>query len=170
MSQDLSSKTSVLCKGPLFVIGPNQSRSHWLPDGGGYTDTIVSPVDHPMLGYTMGTQELAPGETVPEHFHDRHEELFYVFEGHGNAVLDGKPHEFGTGYTLFFGRNISHSITNTGKGVLKWVWVFNPPGLELVLAGIGTKRIHGEARPTNVVRPEWIDPALRVVTRRGRPA
>ena len=123
-----------------------------------------------MLGYTIGTQQLAPGEVVLEHFHDRHEELFYVFEGSGSAVLDGKPYRVQAGYTLFFGRNVSHSITNTGTTPLSWVWVSNPPGLELVLAAIGTRRIHGEARPISVPRPDSIDPVARVVTRRGRPA
>src|SRR3954464_5971689 len=100
-------------KGPLLVIPPEQAHSHWMPDNGGYTNIIVSPWDHPMVSYTMGTQRLMPGEVVPEHHHDRHEELFYVFSGSGEAVLDGNPYRFGAGHTLFFGRNISHSITNT---------------------------------------------------------
>jgi mannose-6-phosphate isomerase-like protein (cupin superfamily) len=168
----MSDPTPALCqsKGPLLVIPPEKSHSHWMPDAGGYTNIIVSPWDHPMLGYTMGTQRLEPGEVVPEHYHDRHEELFYIFEGSGVGTLDGKPFEFGPGYTLFFGRNISHTITNTGTGPLTWVWVFNPPGLEHVLSGVGTPRAHGAPRPAIVERPAQVDPVVRVVTKRGRPA
>lgn len=157
-------------KGALFIIPPEQGRSYWMPDNGGLASIIVSPTDHPMLGYSMGTQQLAPGEGVPEHFHPRHEELFYVIEGVGCAVLDGKPHDVSAGHTLFFGRNIPHAITNTGSGPLTWVWVFNPPGLELVLAEIGTKRVHGEPRPQVVSRPATVSAIVRAVTTRGRPS
>lgn len=156
-------------KGPLLVIPPDVGHSHWMPDNGGYTTTIITPWDHPMLGYSMGIQRLEPGEAVPEHHHDRHEELFYVFEGEGSALLDGQSYRFGSGYTLFFGRNVSHSITNDGKGPLTWVWVFNPPGLEHVLAGVGTPRNPGEVRPAAVSRPSDVGPLVTYFTKRGRP-
>ena len=58
-------------KGPLLVIPPDVGHSHWMPDNGGYTTTIITPWDHPMLGYSMGIQRLEPGEAVPEHHHDQ---------------------------------------------------------------------------------------------------
>lgn len=157
-------------KGPLFVRRRGEAASHWMPDDGGWTETIISPAEFPMLNYAMGIQQLAPGETVPEHYHDRHEELFYVYEGRGRATLDGQEFEVGAGDTLFFGRNISHTLTNTGDGPMSWVWIFNPPGLEFVLAGVGTPRSPGQQRPAHVPRPEVLDPLVRVVTKRGRPS
>lgn len=157
-------------KGPIFVIPPEQGRSHWMPDDGGFTTTIVSPWDHPMLSYTMGIQCLQPGQVLPEHYHDRAEELFYIVEGSGSALLDGVSHRVGRGHTLFVGRNISHSIRNDGDGVLYWVWIFNPPGLEHVLAGVGTPRSPGEARPETVARPQEVGELVLHFTKRGRPS
>ncbi len=157
-------------KGPFFVIGPDQGRSHWMPDPGlGYTTTIVCPWDFPMLSYSMGIQTLLPGEILPEHYHDRHEELFYIFEGEGSATIDGKPFRVGKGMTLFFGRNISHTLTNDGARPMTWVWVFNPPGLEHVLSGIGAERTPGQERPARVPRNPEPSPVVSVVTKRGRP-
>jgi mannose-6-phosphate isomerase-like protein (cupin superfamily) len=163
-------RTAFQGKGELLIIPPEHGRSYWMPDNGGHANIIVSPTDYPMLGYSMGTQQLAPGEIVPEHFHERHEEMFYVIEGTGCAVLDGNPYDVGAGHTMFFGRNIPHSISNTGSVPLTWVWVFNPPGLELVLAEIGTERVPGEPRPQIVSRPETISAIVSAVTKRGRPS
>ncbi len=157
-------------KGPLLVLPPETGHSHWMPDQGGFTTTIVSPCDYPTLGYSMGIQRLEVGETVPEHYHDRHEELFYITQGSGRAILGGAEHRFAEGYTLLFGRNVSHQIFNDGDKPLVWVWIFNPPGLEHVLAGVGTPRAPGQKRPAEVPRPTEVSPLVQCITKRGRPS
>lgn len=163
------SQRAPIAKGPIFVIPPEQGHSHWMPENGGHTTIIISPWDHPMLSYTMGVQCLQPGQVLPEHYHDRNEELFYFIDGRGTALLDGVPHHVGKGHTMFVGRNVAHTIRNEGDTPLFWAWLFNPPGLEHVLAGLGTPRQPGQPRPQEVMRPQDVGELVLHFTKRGRP-
>lgn len=157
-------------KGPRFVIAAGDGRSNWMPDPAkGYANTIISPLDYPMLSYSMGTQCMEPGEVLPEHYHERHEELFYILRGRAKAFVDGVEYPISPGMTLFFGRNVAHGLVNDGEEQLAWVWIFNPPGLENVLAGVGMERVPDQPRPASVPRPADPGPLVRAVTKLGRP-
>lgn len=142
--------------GDSAVIARDQSASFWQPQpANGYAEVILSPRNvrtlHP---FSFGTQMLPPGGTVRLHAHDASEEVLYVLEGEGDALVDGKRYRMAAGTTLYLGHNKSHTFTNDGDRDLKWVWFFMPGGLEDFFEGIGRTRTPGEAPPAPFARPD----------------
>jgi uncharacterized cupin superfamily protein len=64
--------------------------------------------------------ELAPGRDSSEyHCHHYEEECVYALAGHGQSLIDERPHAIGPGDFLGFARNgAAHVITNTGDAPL----------------------------------------------------
>jgi quercetin dioxygenase-like cupin family protein len=155
-------------KGPSYVIAPDSSRSYWMPEPAkGFCSVIISPSDFPMVQYEMGVQQFEPGEELPEHHHDLHDELMYIMEGSGLATLDGIEHRLEKGATLFVGRNVVHGFLNDGAKPLVWLWIMNPPGLAHVLHAVGAPRRPGEPRPEQVLRPTEPNPLVRHISKRS---
>jgi uncharacterized cupin superfamily protein len=71
----------------------------------GSVDVIFAPqrvaMEH-LIG--LGTQTVAVGGHVREHAHDRNEEVIFVLNGSGRAVIDGENHEMVPGSAFFIGR------------------------------------------------------------------
>jgi quercetin dioxygenase-like cupin family protein len=107
----------------------------------------VSPESHPSNGFSMGTQVLPPGCHVRDHGHARNDEILFIYEGRGTAILDGEVHVLEPGSTVVLGRFVSHRIVNDGPGDMKFVWFFTPPGLEQVVRAAGVPRKPGEPAP-----------------------
>ncbi|GAB2491339.1 cupin domain-containing protein [Comamonas humi] len=141
--------------GDSQVIPQDASASWWQPQpANGHAEVILSPRNirsfHP---FSMGTQTLPPGGTVRLHSHDRAEEVLYVIEGQGAAIVDGKPERMAPNTTLYLGHNQTHTFTNDGTTDLKWVWFFMPGGLEDFFEAIGRTRTPGEPAPEPFARP-----------------
>jgi mannose-6-phosphate isomerase-like protein (cupin superfamily) len=141
--------------GQAVVIPDAVSEGWWQPQpANGHADVILSPRNirsvHP---FSMGTQTVPVGGTVRLHAHDRSEEVLYVLQGHGTAVVDGKEETMAPGTALFLGHNRSHTFHNSGTQEMKWLWFFMPGGLEDFFEQIGRPRIAGEASPQPFARP-----------------
>ncbi len=94
-------------------------------------NTVVVKAD-PKTGspaMAMGTQSLDPGVGIPLHVHEHEDEVLFVHEGGGVAVLDGRRREVRRGDTVFIPHGVWHGVESRGEAV-ELLWVVTPPGLE----------------------------------------
>jgi quercetin dioxygenase-like cupin family protein len=80
-------------------------------------------------GMAMGTQALEPGVGIPVHMHEHEDEVLFVHDGRGVAVLGGQRKEVGRGDTVFIPHGVWHGVESSGEAV-ELLWVVTPPGLE----------------------------------------
>jgi len=76
-----------------------------------------------------GCTGIAPGGDVREHSHTPNQEILFCFEGKGTVLVDGVPHPFVPGTTVYAGPGVRHKIINDGPGELKMTWTYLPPEL-----------------------------------------
>ena len=142
-------------RGPVHVVQPGDSPSHWQPvPANGFIDILMAPDMVAMeTKFGFGRQTVAPGSHVREHAHDRNEELIHVISGNGRAVIDGVDHVMQPGSTFFLGRNRRHMFINETEATLVFLWLILPNGLETFFAAIGRPKHHGDPDPTPFPRP-----------------
>ena len=68
-------------------------------------------------------------------------------------IVDGVPHPFVPGTTVYAGPGVKHKIINDGPDELKMTWTYLPPGLNDFFAAIGRPRRPGEPAPETFARP-----------------
>ena len=161
-------------KGPAIVIGPEEGASFWQPQpSSGYATVKLSPFNSPFNNFAAGVQVLEPGASVRDHAHQRNDELIFVYEGTGEAVIDGETHALAQGSMMVLGRFVQHTVTNTGTEPMKMMWIIFPPGLECWFETIGKPRRPGEPMPPPFARPEDVGDVqekLWFVRSDGKPA
>ncbi|MCB1701281.1 MAG: cupin domain-containing protein [Halioglobus sp.] len=59
-----------------------------------------------------------PGATAPCHTHTDMLEVFYIEQGRGRIVIDGKSHDLTPGNTIAVEAGEAHELQNTGDDVL----------------------------------------------------
>lgn len=143
-------------QGDSAVLPAGTAQAWWQPQpANGHAEVILSPRNvrtvHP---FSFGTQTLPPGGTVRLHAHDRSEEVLFILEGEGAAIVNGQTHRMAPQTTLYLGHNQTHTFTNDGNHDLKWAWFFMPGGLEDFFEGIGIPRAQGDQAPLPFARPE----------------
>lgn len=69
-----------------------------------------------------------PGHGIPEHVHDREDELITVVDGSFRITLGGREYTAQRGDLIFFPRHIPHSFQNIGSGAGKTAWSVVPGG------------------------------------------
>ena len=75
---------------------------------------------------SMGVNETDPGSEVPEHKHDKEEEVMFFIEGKGKFIVPGREIDLYPGITIYNPPGESHKIVNTGDTKLKFVWIYSP--------------------------------------------
>ncbi len=139
----------------LLCLHENDGASYWQPEPtGGYVTVKVSPHNSLSNLFAFGIQVVPPGGAIPEHAHERNEEMLYVRHGSGRAIVDGHSHEISKGATVVAGRQVLHTLINDGEEDLEVLFFITPPGLEDFLAGMGTPRSPGDEVPTTVEYPD----------------
>ena len=73
---------------------------------------------------------IAPGGYVREHSHTPNQEILFCFAGKGTVIVDGVPHPFVPGTTVYAAPGVRHKIINDGADELKMTWTYLPPGLD----------------------------------------
>ena len=147
----------------VFVVRPDEGESFWQPiPANGYAEVRVSHRKHPSItGCATGIQVVAPGCYIREHVHPAQDEILFVFEGDGEAVIDGKSHAMPRGTTVYIGAGHRHKLVNTGPDrALRLCWVMMPggdDGLDDFFARIGRSRRPGEPAPEPFARPADIE-------------
>lgn len=142
-------------KGDSIVLQPDEGESYWQPmPANGHMTIKVSPKNCRSNFASMGVQVIAPGGYIREHWHSKHEEILFCFEGTGTFVVDGVAHKAVPGTTVFVGRWVKHKIINEGPGEFKMTWTYLPPGLHEFAEAVGRRRHAGAAAPEPFGRPD----------------
>jgi len=77
-------------------------------------------------GLAMGVNETHVGGMVPEHKHEKEEEVMYFIQGKGQFITKNETIELKPGICVYNPPGEYHSIINTGDEVLKFVWIYTP--------------------------------------------
>lgn len=70
---------------------------------------------------------LGPGEEIGEETHPATDQIFFLIEGSGEAILDGKPSPLRAGEVLCVPAGTLHNVRNTSKAALKLLTLYAPP-------------------------------------------
>lgn len=87
--------------------------------------TLLSGDRTPTAQMTLGVTDVGPGQPSPFHLH-RHAqtEIYYVLSGEGVVSIDGVEHALSVGSSVFIPGNVWHGARNTGRDVLRLLYVF----------------------------------------------
>ena len=87
--------------------------------------TLLSADRTPTAQMTLGVTEVGPGQPSPFHQH-RHvqAEIYYVLSGEGVVSIDGIEQPLRAGSSVFIPGNVWHGARNTGRDVLRLLYVF----------------------------------------------
>lgn len=96
---------------------PDPVRMSWL---------LVSEKTVGAQNLSMGVNETYPGGMVPEHTHEKEEEINLFLSGRGNFVTDGREISLEPGIAIYIPPGKPPKIINTGDEVLRFVWIFSP--------------------------------------------
>src|SRR5688572_11582921 len=76
--------------GNALVLQPEEGKSFWQPQpANGYATVKISPENCSSNFLSMGIQAIAENGYVREHWHSKHEEILFCYEGRGEVVVDG---------------------------------------------------------------------------------
>ena len=121
-------------KGPGIVLQPEEGQSYWQPIwANGYSIVKLSPKHAGPDNLAMGIQVIAPGGYVREHSHTPNQEILFCFAGKGTIIVDGVPHPFVPGTTVYAAPGVRHKIINDGPDELKMTWTYLPPAWTISL-------------------------------------
>lgn len=70
----------------------------------------------------MGIARMDAGVKSPPHRH-RYTQVFYIMEGHGEIIADGKSYEVGPGSVARFLKGETHTVVNPGPSPLTLIEV-----------------------------------------------
>jgi quercetin dioxygenase-like cupin family protein len=113
--------------GPGIVLQPEDGQAYWQPRwANGYSIVKLSPKHAGPDNLAMGVQVIAPGGYVREHSHTPNQEILFCFAGKGTILVDGVPHPFVPGTTVYAGPGVRHKIVNDGPDELKMTWTYLP--------------------------------------------
>ncbi len=70
---------------------------------------------------------IVDGEDIGEEVHDTNDQMLFIIDGDGEAVIAGETRPIGKHDVVFVPAGIIHNIKNTGKEALKLFTVYAPP-------------------------------------------
>jgi mannose-6-phosphate isomerase-like protein (cupin superfamily) len=97
------------------------------------------------------TQDVSPGTSIPEHLHEREDEIIFIQSGTGDATLGDARVRLHAGSVLFVPQGTWHSGRNTGAEILRWIAIYSPSGFEGYFREIG--KLSPDA-PARMLSPE----------------
>lgn len=100
--------------------------------------------------FSTGLFWVRPGTRGHEDHHPGQEEVYYIFQGKGEVVIEGKPHVIQAGDMVFIPDGLNHYLTNEGPETLGLCWVIAKKWTDM--PGIGK-----ELAKWNKIQPgsEW---------------
>ncbi len=122
---------------PSQIWAPDEGERLWVFQEskdqlgpGGEFHIYVDPETHPQALASFAKFALGVGGMLPEHRHDKTEEIAYFISGEGLAriYIDGEAQEvpIGSGYVWYIPPGAWHAITNTGNEPLTLVFATIP--------------------------------------------
>jgi quercetin dioxygenase-like cupin family protein len=118
-----------------YVLKANEGEV--LQRGKGNTVTIKVDPKTGSPNMALGTQLLESGAGIPVHQHEDEDEVLFIHEGSGVAVLGNQRKTVGKGDTVFVPRGVWHGV-ETQKDGINLLWIVTPPGLEGFFREIGS--------------------------------
>jgi len=76
---------------------------------------------------TVGLTEVGPEVSMTPHVHDDKEEIIFIVEGEGEAVVGDSVEKLEPFTAVKFPIGVTHVVKNTSKKTMRFVFCFNPP-------------------------------------------
>lgn len=90
--------------------------------GKDYLQVLAGPPE--TVTMKSGLEVLSPNQSVGKHSTGQHEELLVVLEGQGEmSFKDGSRLDVKANHAIYCPPETEHNVTNTGKNVLRYVYV-----------------------------------------------
>jgi quercetin dioxygenase-like cupin family protein len=90
----------------------------------------VSPKNNGSVHLVAGTEEVAPGATLPKHRHLVQDEIVLVHSGTAHVWLGDQERDLHAGGLVFIPANTWVSAKNTGTEPVSLTFIFSAPGFE----------------------------------------
>ena len=90
----------------------------------------VSPKNNGSLHLVAGTEEIAPGATLPKHRHLAQDEIVLIHSGTAHVWLGDQERDLHAGGLVFIPANTWISAKNIGTEPISLTFVFSAPGFE----------------------------------------
>ena len=90
----------------------------------------VSPKNNGSQHLVAGTEEVAPGATLPKHRHLIQDEIVLIHTGKAHVWLGDKERDLHAGGLVFIPSNTWVSLKNTGTEPISLTFIFSAPGFE----------------------------------------
>ncbi len=81
--------------------------------------------------YGCGMAIIPVGHVHEEHAHAESQELIYVLQGTGTAIIGGKKIDIAPDHIVAIDKGEPHQFFNTGKEEMRLYWVYSPSGPEV---------------------------------------
>jgi quercetin dioxygenase-like cupin family protein len=90
----------------------------------------VSPKNNGSQHLVAGTEELAPGATLPKHRHLAQDEIVLIQSGTAHVWLGDQERDLHAGGLVFIPANTWVSLKNVGTEPISLTFIFSAPGFE----------------------------------------
>jgi len=90
----------------------------------------VSPKNNGSEHLVAGTEEVAPGATLPKHRHLAQDEIVLLHSGTAHVWLGDQERDLHAGGLVFIPKNTWVSLKNVGTEPISLTFVFSAPGFE----------------------------------------
>ncbi|HLA84997.1 MAG TPA: cupin domain-containing protein [Thermoguttaceae bacterium] len=104
----------------MDIINLNQVTPFITKDGSEIRE-LLAHRNSCIRNQTLAEARLGPGCSTTPHFHVRTEEIYYILEGQGRMQVGRETRDVGPGDAIAIPPGALHQISNTGKGVLKFL-------------------------------------------------
>ena len=106
----------------------HESEVKWTELPGRNVKLIIGPKAFgPCKNMSMGIAEFPIGVVAPPHSHEHEEEVCYIVSGEGQLWVGERIETLKRGVCVYVPPRIVHQTRNTGKDILKVLYVFSPP-------------------------------------------
>jgi quercetin dioxygenase-like cupin family protein len=90
----------------------------------------VSPKNNGSQHLVAGTEEVAPGATLPKHRHLAQDEIVLIHSGTAHVWLGDQERDLHAGGLVFIPSNTWVSLKNIGAGPVSLTFIFSAPGFD----------------------------------------
>ncbi len=85
--------------------------------------SVMQAVDSTQGILFMHDDIIEPGASIGEHLHESEEEIYFVVEGHGTMILDGKQMPMGPGDVSLVVPGHTHGLINSDESPMRLIVV-----------------------------------------------
>jgi quercetin dioxygenase-like cupin family protein len=135
--------TAGAARGARAAIIPAEGGEHRVLRGRKLIALKIDPVTVGSEHLFLGTERMAPGDSIPTHQHSGEEEAIFVHRGVLDARVGDERGQAGPGATVFIPQATWVALANRGADTAEFVYVFNEPAFAGCLRAFSVP--HGEA-------------------------